>query len=72
MTEEIHTQNFERKIIETLDKPVSTSVDGSSITRRSLDDVIKASDFIDRKEAAKKPFSGIKVSTVIPPNVLGQ
>lgn len=52
-------------IIETAaQNPQSTSVDGQSTTERSIDELIKASNFIAAKKAKRRNGFGIKMISV--------
>lgn len=56
--------DFEEIIEQSIDTPQSASVDGQSVTNRSIDDVIKAANFVAQKKAKRTNGFGIKAISV--------
>lgn len=50
-------------------KSQQVTVDGQTITRRSIDELIKADQYLAGKEAVanKNPFFGLRMRKIIPP-----
>jgi len=71
MSEKTDQEIIKETILKSVGKAASTSVDGTSVTNRSIDEMIKAADYIDRRKAASSPFR-LAFARVIPPNALGE
>lgn len=63
---------IQEKVIAQLGKAQSTSVDGTSITNRSISDFVQATELLGKLDAKKQKMGGIVIGKVIPPNALGQ
>lgn len=50
-------------------KAQQVTVDGQTITRRSIDELIKADQYLAGKEAVanKNPFFGLRMRKIVPP-----
>lgn len=54
-----------------LTTPSSASVDGRSVTSRSIDDILKAIDRATAVEASRKKTRGLRFARIVPPGATG-
>ena len=64
--------DIESVVLDLLQEPKSSSVDGTNITNQSVDDLIKADQLLQNKKVARNPFGAIGRTSVIPPSATGR
>ena len=57
-------------IVQSVGTASSVSVDGTSVTQRSISDQVQAAEFLAKSEASKKPMGGIKFYRGISPGAV--